>query len=83
VQPGRGEATSISVAGDFNGWSATATPLRRDAELGVWQACVGVSPGRYRYRLVVDGRWSHDPYNSYVEANPFGELNSVVEVSER
>lgn len=82
VQPARGEAKSINVAGDFNGWSATATPLRRDAELGVWQACVNVPPGRYRYRLVVDGRWTHDSYNTYVEANPFGELNSVVEVSD-
>lgn len=82
VQPGNGAVQNICVAGDFNGWSATATPLRRDADLGVWQACVGVPPGRYRYRLVVDGRWTHDSYNTYVEANPFGELNSVVEVSD-
>ena len=39
-----------------------------------------VPPGRYRYRLVVDGNWVQDPYNSYVESNPFGELNNVVEV---
>ena len=31
-------------------------------------------PGRYRYRLVVDGQWITDPNNSYVEANQFGEL---------
>ncbi len=79
VQPANG-AMSVSVAGDFNHWSATATPLRRDDMLEVFQACVPVPPGRYRYRLVIDGQWQNDPYNSYVESNPFGELNNVVEV---
>ena len=37
-------------------------------------------PGRYRYRLIVNGRWKQDPYNNYVESNPFGELNNVIEV---
>ncbi len=55
-------------------------PLKRDERLGVWQTCVPVPAGRYRYRLVVDGRWVQDPYNDYVESNPFGELNNVVEV---
>ena len=36
--------------------------------------------GRYRYRLVVDGRWITDPHNQYVETNQFGELNNVIEV---
>lgn len=79
VQPASG-AMSVAVAGDFNHWSPTATPLRRDDLLEVFQACVPVPPGRYRYRLVIDGQWQNDPYNSYVESNPFGELNSVVEV---
>ena len=38
-----------------------------------------VPPGRYRYRLVVDGTWKRDQYNTYVESNPYGELNNVVE----
>ena len=74
------QARQVSVAGDFNRWSATATPLRRDGGLGVWQACISVPPGRYRYRLVVDGAWVRDQYNTYVESNPYGELNNVVEI---
>ncbi|MCC7145603.1 MAG: AAA family ATPase [Phycisphaeraceae bacterium] len=81
VQPAGDNGTTVSIAGDFNGWSASATRMERDPELGVLQACIAVPPGRYRYRLVVDGKWVHDPYNSYVEANPFGELNSVVEIA--
>lgn len=79
VQP-KQEARQISVAGDFNNWSPTATPLRPDDDLGVWQACIPIPPGRYRYRVVIDGQWKHDQYNSSIETNPFGELNSILEV---
>lgn len=79
VQPLSG-ARQVAIAGDFNGWDPGRTPLKRDERLGVWQRCVPVPAGRYRYRLVVDGQWVQDPYNDYVESNPFGELNNVVEV---
>ncbi len=79
IQP-NGKAANVAIAGDFNGWNPATTQLKRDESLGVWQACVTVPPGRYRYRLVVDGQWVQDPYNSYVESNPFGELNNIVVV---
>jgi chromosome partitioning protein len=80
LQPVNG-AAAVAIAGDFNNWSDSANPMRRDDMLGVWQALIPVPPGRYRYRLVVDGKWVQDPYNTYVEANPFGQLNSIVEVN--
>lgn len=75
-------ATSVHVAGDFNNWSAEATPMSRlDGDLaGDWEVKLPLAAGRYRYRLIVDGNWQHDPHNSYVESNPYGELNSVAEV---
>lgn len=79
VQPANRTTASMQIAGDFNNWVPHRTPLRWDGKLGVYQACVSVSPGRYRYRLVIDGQWRQDPYNKYVESNPFGELNNVVE----
>lgn len=79
VQPLNG-ARQLAIAGDFNDWQPELTPMNRDDGLGVWQAAVDVPPGRYRYRLVVDGQWIRDPYNQYVETNPFGELNNVVEI---
>ena len=80
VQPVKNGTQNVAVAGDFNNWNPQNTPLRHDDRLNVFQACVPVPPGRYRYRLVVDGKWQQDPFNTYVESNPFGELNSVVEV---
>ncbi len=81
VQPANGNERQLAIAGDFNSWIPARTPMVRDEHLGVWQACIHVPPGRYRYRLVVDGRWMHDPYNKFVETNPFGELNNVVEIN--
>jgi len=77
------EAQAVFVAGDFNSWSAEATPMNRlNGDMkGDWEICLPLSAGRYRYRLVVDGSWQHDPHNNYVESNPYGELNSVVEVA--
>ena len=73
----------LAVAGDFNNWSPTATPLHHDLELGVAYAIVSMAPGRYRYRLIVDGRWQADPHNHEREANPYGEPNSVLHVPDR
>ncbi len=72
-------ASSVHLAGDFNNWSPEATPMMRANEKA-FKALLPLAPGRYRYRLVVDGQWRNDPHNTYVESNPFGELNSVVEV---
>lgn len=81
VQPDNGQIESIAVAGEFNQWSPTAHPMRKNERLGVWVICLPLPAGKHRYRLVVDGQWRNDPHNHHVEANPFGELNSVVEVN--
>ena len=74
-------ASSVQVAGDFNNWQPMATPMERVGDSGVWQAKLKLPHGTYRYRLVVDGQWQQDPYNERTELNPYGELNSVVEIA--
>jgi chromosome partitioning protein len=73
------DAKKVLIAGDFNGWSPIGTPMQSAAP-GSWKTSLPLSRGRYRYRFIVDGQWVTDPNNTYVEANQFGELNSVVEV---
>ena len=73
-------AERVHLAGDFNGWNPSQTAMHRQDPERVWQITLPLGPGCYRYRLVVDNRWQRDPFNDRVEANPFGELNSVVEV---
>jgi hypothetical protein len=73
------EASAVTLVGDFNDWSVSATPLRQ-AEGGVWTVTVPLPPGRYRYSFVVDGKiWRNDPEASSME-DEFGRPNSVVTV---
>jgi chromosome partitioning protein len=73
-------ASNVQIAGDFNDWQPSKTPMRRIGQTGLWQAKLSLPAGRYRYRLVVDGQWQQDPYNEFSEPNVFGDLNSVLEV---
>jgi chromosome partitioning protein len=73
-------ASTVQIAGDFNNWQPTKTPMKRVGDSGIWQTKLKLPQGKYRYRLVVDGQWQQDPYNERTEVNPFGEYNSVLEV---
>lgn len=75
-------AVRVNLAGDFNNWSPEATPMMPTGGGGRFQALLPLSPGRYRYRFVVDGVWCSDPHNEKLETNPFGDSDSVVEVAE-
>ncbi len=72
-------AESVSVAGDFNGWSPLATPLERNGS-GLWSTHIVVPhSGRFEYKFIVNGnRWIEDPSNGMKAPDQFGGLNSVV-----
>lgn len=80
IQPGT-PGMVITVAGEFNGWSPTASTLRYNREAGVHELILPLPPGRYEYRLVIDGRWQADPYNPNRRRNQFGEDNNFFEVT--
>ncbi len=71
---------SISIAGSFNGWSPVGHVMRKNERVGVFELLAPLPPGKHTYRLVIDGRWIADPFNEVREPNPFGDVNSVVEV---
>ncbi len=74
------EASAVTVVGDFNDWSLSATPLERAPGDGVWSVTVPLVPGRYRYAFVVNGAiWRNDPETPAAE-DEFGRANSVVTV---
>jgi 1,4-alpha-glucan branching enzyme len=70
-------AESVSVVGDWNGWSGDADPLhRRPDDSGIWQGVVaGAEHGQtYKYRIHA-GHGGHvvdkaDPFAFYAEAPP-------------
>jgi hypothetical protein len=77
MQPG---AKSVQVAGDFNGWMPSRTPLEQISE-GAWAVTIPLKPGRYAYMFVVDGqRWVADPFAAEQKDDGFGSRNAVIEV---
>jgi len=75
-RPERAEAR-VFVAGDFNGWNPTATPLERMGD-GYFRATVEIADGRHGYKFVVDGKWIADPLNPAREPDGHDGFNSVL-----
>ncbi len=71
-------AGQVALAGDFNAWSNTANPMRKDDD-GVWSTTVQLGPGEHQYKFVVDGQWIADPGNP-VTGGDFG--NSMIQVGQ-
>ena len=78
------EASSVSLAGSFNGWSQDAIPLVPSTAAGIWTATVPLGLGSHEYMFVVDGRrWIADPTAHAQVEDGFGQTNSVIVVGPR
>jgi 1,4-alpha-glucan branching enzyme len=73
------EAREVMVAGSFNDWQPTVTPMTKKPG-GLWCAQLLLKPGHYEYRFIVDGQWKDDPRAAAFVANPFGGSNGVIDV---
>lgn len=71
------QAQQVSLAGTFNEWRPDVSPMLAVGG-GRWVKELMLSPGRYEYRLVVDGRWICDPAAAEKVPNPFDGDNAVL-----
>ncbi len=78
----RPDASSVNLAGSFNGWSTDATPMSDNDGDGVWTVVVPLEPGTYEYKFVIDGgaAWVADEGNPETTPDPYGGVNSVIVV---
>jgi 1,4-alpha-glucan branching enzyme len=74
------QADAVLLAGDFTQWESSPVRLQRE-DSGMWSTTVKLPPGRYEYRLLVDGHWQNDPHCSELRPNEFGSANCVCAVS--
>ena len=74
------DAQSVLLAGDFTGWQQAPLDLKKDKS-GVWTKTVSLPPGRYEYKLLVDGNWQDDPSCHERQPNQFGGHNCVCVVN--
>ena len=74
-------ARAVTAVGDFNGWNAESTPLRRVGTTHRWSATIALGDGAHRYAFVVDGtRWVPDPTTTPVRSDD-GRVYSLLHVA--
>jgi len=75
------EAEAVNVAGDFNGWSVSQTPLAKRKD-GRFSATLTLPAGKeYRYRFVLDGeRWTNDSDADRYEPNDHGSEDGILDL---
>ena len=73
------KAKEVCLAGTFNNWDPRSLHMK-PTRSGAWTAKVNLPPGRYEYKVVVDGQWAQDIPGEEKVANPFGTVNWVKQV---
>lgn len=71
------QAAVVELVGDFNHWQSLT--MQR-VVAGWWLAAVPLDHGRYRYRFLVDGKPTLDPYIVGVVRDEQGEPASLLEI---
>ena len=73
-------SNSVYLAGEFNGWNAQGEKMEDADGDGTYTVTIGLKPGSYPYKFVVDGSWFQDPNNPEGTDDGFGGQNSVTRV---
>ncbi len=73
--PGHQEAGKVIISGNFNDWS-TSEPLMTKTDSG-WIYTIDLKPGKYLYKYIIDGKWTHDLQNALKEADGHDGYNSM------
>jgi 1,4-alpha-glucan branching enzyme len=81
--PALDDVGQLYLAGEFNEWSETATPMTK-AEDGSWSVALTLDSNReYQYRYLADGHtWLNDWDADSYTRNNFGSDNSVLNLIE-
>jgi hypothetical protein len=73
-------AHRVTLAGSFNGWDASQTPLVPTGTSGLWTVTVPLPSGNHLYGFMLDDKeWLADPSAPAVD-DGFGRRNSVLTV---
>ncbi len=77
-----GDARSVALAGDFNGWNPERHVLRDPDGDGVWTGLFALPPGLHKYMFLVDGdQWVTDPRAERYVDDGFGMRNALINVA--
>ena len=78
-------ANGVHVAGSFQGWAASGTPLT-DMGGGIWEVTVNIAPGDYQYKFINGNDWGGIGDGNIDNENLVGECsmdtNRIITVGE-
>jgi chromosome partitioning protein len=72
----------VNIAGEFNDWVPDRKVFPLSNENGRVQKWLPLAPGRYAYRLRINGIWQEDPFNSRRVDSPIAGKDSLLELSD-
>lgn len=71
----------VNVAGSWNGWSATATPMLDKDKDGTFEVTLELPRGRHFYKFVINGDvWQHDGDNANKDTDGHSGFNSILDL---
>ena len=71
----------VYVYGDFNNWDPYMYRMKELPENNYYLITIRISPGRYKYKFIVDGTTLADPLNDEKTVDIFGQTASVFSVT--
>ncbi|MEI6079672.1 MAG: isoamylase early set domain-containing protein [bacterium] len=72
-------AGKVYLAGDFNNWNYSATPLKKTPK-GTYRVTLHLKPGNYQFRYFANHNWYNDNNADGLVNNNYGSQNSIVVV---
>ncbi len=80
-QPLIGGKHQVFIAGDFNNWSESETPMEEND--GIYEITLHLKQGKYGYKFIVDGQWMVDENADEFIDDGYGGKNSIVFVGNK
>ena len=80
-QPLIGGKHEVYLAGDFNNWSESATPMKE--KNGVYEVTLYLKNGEYAYKFIIDGQWIADENSEEFVDDGYGGRNSLLFVGDK
>ena len=75
------QVREVYVAGDFNDWEAKQDQMTYDTAKKQWVYEMGLMPGEYAYKFVVNGtKWVKPPKSVKYKNDGYGGKNAVMVV---
>lgn len=72
-------ANKVILSGNFNDWNEHELEMTKGNDN--WNISLALRPGFYKYKYIIDGKWTLDPEGKAIESGVHGELDNWIIVA--